>query len=142
MTCPNRKSESPKSPILQKKWLFIFLTYPTINALIPTKCGELSERILREKSQKTTRLIHPQSYTFDSSNSSTLTFSINIPLRGVFAKSLPHHIHISEKVIWCLGSSSERTNSFGWCNRLIVGSGKLKETRLGLILLEQDAWRA
>ena len=77
------------------------------------KCEELLEIILREKPHRTTRLIHSQSYTFDSPNSSTLTLSIVIPLRGSLAKSLPHHIHISEKVIWCLGSNS-RENQFIW----------------------------
>ena len=42
-------SELVEHPILQKKWLFTFLTYPTINTLIPTKCREFPERILREK---------------------------------------------------------------------------------------------
>jgi len=69
-------------------------------------------------------LIYPQSYTFGSSNSSTLTLFIDIPLRGALAKSLPHYIHINEKVIWRLGSSSRRTNLFGWCNGLIAGSSK------------------
>ena len=32
-----------------KKWPFTFLLYTTINTLIPTKCKELSKRILREK---------------------------------------------------------------------------------------------
>ena len=56
-------------------------SYPTINTLIPTKYRELLEKILKEKSQRTTRLIHPQSYTVDFSNSSTLTISIVITLR-------------------------------------------------------------
>ena len=131
-----------RTPCFLEKWLFTFLTYPTINTLIPTKCWELPERILRENPQKTTRLIHSQSYTFDSSNFSTLTLSIDIPLRGVLTKSLPHHIHISEKVIWCLRSNSERTNSFGCCNGLIAASSKLEKTRFGLTLLEQEDWRA
>ena len=63
------------------------------------KFRELPERFLREKPQRTIRLIHPQSYTFDSSNSSTLTLSIDIPLRGALVKSSPHHIHINEKDI-------------------------------------------
>ena len=42
-------------------------------------------------------MTHLQSYTFDSPNFSTLTLSIVIPLRGGLAKSLPHHIHISER---------------------------------------------
>ena len=32
-----------------EKWLFTFFTYPTINSLIPTKCRELPEGILRDK---------------------------------------------------------------------------------------------
>ena len=106
-------SHSPKPLVLLKNDFLHSFSYPTINTLIPTKCWEFPERILREKPQRTTRLIHSQSYTFDSLNSSTLTLSINIPLREALAKSLSHHIHINEKIIWCLGSSSERTNSFG-----------------------------
>ena len=99
------------------------------------KCKEIPERILREKPQRKTRLINPQSYTFNSSNSSTLTFSIDIPLRGSLARSLPHHIHISEKVSWCLGSNS-RENQF-----ILVDAMGLRDpekTRLGLTLLEQE----
>ena len=106
------------------------------------KCRELLERILREKPLRKTRLTHPQSLSFDSSNSSTLTLSIDISLRGTFAKSLSHHTHISEEVFWCLGSSSKMTNSFGYRNGLIVGSDKLEKTRLDITLLEQEAWKA
>ena len=42
-----------------------------------------------------------------------LTLSIDISLRGSFAKSLSHYAHISEKVLWCLGRSLEMTNSLG-----------------------------
>ena len=87
-----------------------------------------------------TRLTHPQSLSFDSPNSSTLTLSIDISLRGTFDKSLRQHTHISEEVFRCLGSSSERTNSFGWCNGLIAGFGKPEKTRFGVTLLEQEAW--
>ena len=135
-------SHSPKPPVLQKKWLFTFLLIPYYKYPYTHECRELLDRILREKPQKTIRLIHPQSCTCDFSNSSTLTLSIDITLRGDLAKSLSYHIHISEKVIWCLGSSSEITNSFGWCNGLIAGFGKLENTRLSLTLLEQEAWRA
>ena len=99
-------------PILQKNDFSHSFSYPTINTLIPTKCKEFLERILREKSQRTIRLIHPQSYTFDSSNSSTLTFSIDIPLKGSLAKSLPQHRHISEKFLGVWEAVQERTNSF------------------------------
>ena len=54
--------------------------------LIPTKCRELPERILREKPQRKIRLTHSQSIHRNSSNSSTLTFSIVISLRGSLPK--------------------------------------------------------
>ena len=38
-----------KTPCFEEKWLFTFLTYPTINTLIPMKCRELLKRILTEK---------------------------------------------------------------------------------------------
>ena len=50
-TCLNREwvTDSPKPSILQKNDFPHSLTYPTINTLIPIKCRELSERILRDK---------------------------------------------------------------------------------------------
>ena len=38
-----------RTPCFAEKCLFTFLAYPTINTLIPTKCRELPELILREK---------------------------------------------------------------------------------------------
>ena len=38
-----------RTPYFVEKCLFTFVTYPTINTLIPTKCREFPERILREK---------------------------------------------------------------------------------------------
>ena len=75
-------SDLPVHPILLKTDFSHFISYPTINTLIPMKCREYPERILREKPQRTTRLIHPQSYTFDFPNSSTIILSIVIPMRG------------------------------------------------------------
>ena len=106
------------------------------------KCRELPERILREKPQRKTRLTHPQSSSFDSPNSSTFSLSIDISLRGTLAKSLSHHTHISEKIFWCLGSSSKGTNSFWLMQWFIAGSGKLKKIRFGVTQLEQESWRA
>ena len=57
-----------------------------IYTLIPTIFKELLERILREKLQRKTRLIHPQSSHRDSSNSSTLFLSIVKSLRGILPK--------------------------------------------------------
>ena len=81
-------------------------------------------------------------FIFDSSNSFTLTLSIDISLRGTLAKSLSHHTHICEKVFWCLGSCSEGTNSFWLIQRAIAGSGKLEKTRFDITLLEQESWKA
>ena len=106
------------------------------------KCRELLERILREKPQRKTRLSHPQSSSFNSLNFSTLTLSIDISLRGTLAKSLSHHTHIYEEVIWCLESSSEETNSFWLKQWATAGSGKLEKTRFDVTLLQQEAQRA
>ena len=48
VTCPICEWVA-RTPCFVEKWLFTFLTFPNINALIPTKCREFSERILREK---------------------------------------------------------------------------------------------
>ena len=133
-------NESPNT-LFCKKCLFTFLTYPTINTLIPMKCREPSREFWeRNPREQQDWLIHNLISLI--LNSSNLTLSIDIPLRGSLSKSLSHHTHIYEVVIWCLGSSSKMTNSFGWCNGLIVGSAKLKKTRLCLTLLEQESWRA
>ena len=135
-----------RMPCLDENRLFTFLTYTTINTLIPTKCRELLERIQREFWERNPRekqnwLIHNLCHSIFQIpllSPSPLTY----PWESHFAKSLSHYTHISEDVFWCLGSSLEMTNLFGWCNGLIAGSGKLKKTRLGVILLEQEAWRA
>ena len=103
-------NDSLVHPVLLKTNFSHSISYPTINTLIPTKCRKLLERILREKSQRTTRLIHPQSYTFDSTK---------------FIYSHPLHCHTYERISsqiltsshsewegsWCLWSSS-RENQF------------------------------
>ena len=45
----SRLAPIARMPCFAEKCLFTFLTYPIINTLIPTKCRELLERILREK---------------------------------------------------------------------------------------------
>ena len=47
-TCPSCKWVA-RTPCFAKKWLFTFLTYPTLNILIPMKYKVLLERILRDK---------------------------------------------------------------------------------------------
>ena len=72
---------------------------------IPTIQREFSERILREKPQRKTRLTHPQSSHRGSSNSYTFFLSIVKSLRDSLPKFFSHHTHICEKAIWFLGSS-------------------------------------
>ena len=129
-------------PCLDENWLFTFLTYTTINTLIPTKCRELLERILREKPrEKQDLLIHNLCHLILQIPLLSL-FPLTYPWKVHFAKSLSHHTYISEEVFWCLGNSSEKTNWFGLCNEIIAGFRKLKKSRLGVTLLEQEAWRA
>ena len=87
---------SSQNALFDENWHFAFLIHPTINTLIPKKC----------------RLTYPQSSSFNSPNSSPLTVSIDISLRGTFSQILSHHTHIREEVFWCLGSSLEETNLF------------------------------
>ena len=75
-------SDLPVHPVLLKTDFSYSISYPTINILIPTKCRKFPERILIEKPQRTSRLIHPQCYTFDSPNFSTLILSVVMPMRG------------------------------------------------------------
>ena len=85
VTQPSCEAKSPDHPV-QENLTFHIPSHPTIYRPKPTKCGELLERILREKPQRKTRLIHPQSSHRDSLNSSTLFLSIVKSLRGTLLK--------------------------------------------------------
>ena len=135
-------SNSPVHPILLKTNFSHSISYPTINNLIPTICRELSEIILREKPWRTTRLIHPQSYTFDSPNSSTLSLSIVIPWEDLKPNPYLTTFRVVRMFLVFGKQFKRKPIHIGWCNGLIVGSGKLEKTRLGVTLLEQKAWRA
>ena len=76
-----------------------------IQTLIPTKCRELPERFLREKPQRKTRLIYPQSSHRDSSNSSTLFLSIVKSLKGTLQKPLLTIPISVRRLFGALGSS-------------------------------------
>ena len=78
--------KSPNHPVWEKLTFHIPFSPYYIQNFIPTKCRELLERFLREKPQRKTRLIHPQSSHRDSSNSSTLFLSIVKSLRGTLPK--------------------------------------------------------
>ena len=106
-------SDSLVHLVLLKSDFSYSISDPTIKTLIPTKCRELLERILREKLQRKTRLIYPQFYILDSPNSSTLILSIVIPIRGSQTKSLSHLIQSSEKVFSVWEAVQEKTKELG-----------------------------
>ena len=71
---------------------------------------ELPERILREKPQRKTRLIHPQSSLRDSSNFSTLFLFIVKSLRGLLPKPFLTISISMRELFGALRSSQEGTN--------------------------------
>ena len=104
---------------------------------------DLPERILSEKPQRKTRLIHPQSSLRDSSNSSTLFLSIVKSLRGLLPKPFLT-ISISMRGLFgALGSNQEGTN-FTLVDAMVKqrNLGSQKRNRFGVTSLEQEAWRA
>ena len=84
-TQPSREAKSPDHSVW-KKLTFHIPSHPIIQTLIPMKLRELSERILREKPQRKTKLTYPQSSHRYSLNSSTLFLSIVKSLRGTLPK--------------------------------------------------------
>ena len=105
------------------------------------KYRELLKRILREKPQRKIRLTHSQSLHSDSSNSSTLTLSIVISLRGSLIKTF-FTIPISvRRLFGVLGSSQEVTNSHWLMLWFIAESGKLKKTKVRRNLVGVGTWR-
>ena len=101
----SREVKSPDHPVWKKLTFHIPFSSYYIQTLIPTKCRELPERILRKKPQRKIRLIHPQSSLRDSSNSFTLFLSIVKSLRRTLPKPL-FTIPISMKRLFgALGSN-------------------------------------
>ena len=80
------EAKLPDHPVQEKLTLRIPFSPHYIQTLILTKYREFPKRILREKPQRKTRLIHPQSSHRDSSNFSTLFLSIVTSLRGTLLK--------------------------------------------------------
>ena len=85
-TQSNHNAKLPDHLVWEKLTFRISFSPHYIQTLIPIKYIELPERILREKPQRKTRLIHPQSSHRDSSNSFTLFLSIVTSLRGTLPK--------------------------------------------------------
>ena len=106
------------------------------------KCRELPERILREKPQKKTRLTHPQSLHRDSSNSSTLTLSIVISLRGSLPKPFLTIPTSMRRPFGAWEAVRKRPISYWLMLWFIVESGKLKKKQVQRNLVGVEAWRA
>ena len=104
-TQPSHEVKSPNQPVWEKLTFHIPFSPYYIQNLIPTKCRQLLERFLREKPQRKTRLIHPQSSHRDSLNSSTLFLSIVKSLRGTLPKPLLTIPISVRRLFGALGSS-------------------------------------
>ena len=104
------------------------------------KCRESLERILREKPQRKIRLTHPQSSSFDSSNSSTLFLSIVKSLRGLVPKPFLTISIPVRRLFGVQGSSQEGTN-FILADAMVKqwNLGSQKRNRFGVTSLEQEA---
>ena len=115
---------------------FHILHIPYYNTLIPTKCRELLERILRETLENNNIESSTILYLWFL-NSSTLTLSIDIPLKGSLAKSLSHHTYISEEVFFFLVLGKQfKEDQFIWLMQwAYYGIRKVKEDTVRLNLV-------
>ena len=135
-------SDSSVHPVLLKNDFSYSFLYPTINILIPRNV-EIFQREFWEINPREQQdwFIHnfirlilqiplllpsPLSYPWeDLKPNPYLTIFISMRRFLVFRKQFKREpIH------------------FGWCNGLIAGSDKLEKIRLGVTLLEQEAWSA
>ena len=105
LSCSPVTMTSRQTTLFGKNWPFTFQTYTSINTPYTHVLLRASRENFERETLEKTRLTHPQSSSFDSPNSSTLTFSIVTSLRGTLAKTFSHHTHICENAIWCLGSN-------------------------------------
>ena len=104
-TQPSCEVKSLDHPVWEKMTFHIPFSPYYIQTLIPTKCRELLERILREKPQRKIRLIHPQSSYKDSLNSFTLFLFIVKSLRGTLSKPLLTIPRSVRRLFGALGSN-------------------------------------
>ena len=125
-TCDSTQSrgQTAKTPYLAKYDVSHSFSPYYIYTFIPTIHWELPKRILREK----TRLTHPQSLL-----KRLFKFLYSLPLHcqtleRLITKTFSHHIHSSERVVWCFGKQLGR-NQFhiGWCYGQVAESGKLEK---------------
>ena len=119
---------SRQNTLFGKIWRFTFLLsllyiYPyTYDSKRPSR-----ENFKRETLEKT-RLIHPQSLP-----KRLFKFLYSLPLHcqileRLITKTFSHHVHSSERAVWCFGKQLGR-NQFhiGWCYGQVAESGKLEK---------------
>ena len=115
---------SRQNILFGKIWLFTLLyIYPYTHNL-ERASRENFEREILEK----TRLTHPQSLL-----KRLFKFLYSFPLHcqileRLIIKTFSHHIHFSERAVWCFGKQLGR-NQFhiGWCYGQVAKSGKLEK---------------
>ena len=107
MTQSIREAKSSVHYVMEKLTLCILFSLQYKYPLYPQKIESFRKKFERETLEKT-RLTHPQSSSFDSPNSSTLTFSIVTFLSGTLIKTFSHHTYICEKAILVLGKQLGR----------------------------------
>ena len=127
-TQPSHEVKSSEHPVWEKL-TFHIPSHPTIYIPLYPQFWESFQRKFWERNPKEKQdwLIH-NLYLRDSSNSSTLFFSIIKSLRGLLPKPFSHHIHFCERAVWCFGKQLGR-NQFhiGWCYGQVAESGKLEK---------------
>ena len=98
---------------------------------------------MREKPQRKTRLIHPQSSLINSSNSSTLFLSIVKSLKGLLPK-LFLTISISVRGLFGALRSSQKGTNFTLVDAMVKqwNPRSQKRNRFDATSLEQETWRA
>ena len=119
---------SRQNILFGKIWLFTFLlTLLYIYPYTHDSKGASRENFERETLEKT-KLTHPQSLP-----KRLFKFLYSLPLHcqileRLMTKTISHHIHFCEMVVWCFRKQLGR-NQFhiGWCYGQVAESGKLEE---------------
>ena len=117
-------------------------SHSILTPVIPTKCREILERILREKPQRKTRLTNLQSSYRDSSNSFTLILSIVTSLRGSLPKLFLTILTSVRRPFSAWEAVRKGPISYWVMLWFIVESNKLKKKQVRRNLIGVGAWRA
>ena len=136
MTEPSHEVKLPEHPVWEKL-TFHIPSHPTIYIYPYTHDLERASRENFERETlKKTRLTHPQSLP-----KRLFKFHYSLPLHcqileRLITKTFSHHLHFSERAVWCFGKQLRR-NQFhiGWCYGQVAESGKLekKQVRRNLV---------